>query len=68
VVLDGLISAGTVVLIQIIDYIIIGSDSGRITIVEFVPAQNKFNRLHLETFGKSGVRIGGEEQAGLRIE
>jgi splicing factor 3B subunit 3 len=56
VVLDGLISAGTVVLIQIIDYIIIGSDSGRITIVEFVPAQNKFNRLHLETFGKSGVR------------
>ena len=43
-------------LIRIIDYIIIGSDSGRITIVEFVPAQNKFNRLHLETFGKSGVR------------
>jgi splicing factor 3B subunit 3 len=38
------------------DYIIIGSDSGRITIVEFVPAQNRFNRLHLETFGKSGVR------------
>jgi splicing factor 3B subunit 3 len=56
VVLDGLVSVGTVVLIQIIDYIIIGSDSGRITIVEFVPAQNKFNRLHLETFGKSGVR------------
>ncbi|APA10509.1 hypothetical protein sscle_06g052790 [Sclerotinia sclerotiorum 1980 UF-70] len=38
------------------DYIIITSDSGRITIVEFIPAQNKFNRLHLETFGKSGVR------------
>ncbi|KAF8863834.1 hypothetical protein BDZ45DRAFT_685718 [Acephala macrosclerotiorum] len=38
------------------DYIIITSDSGRITIVEFLPAQNKFNRLHLETFGKSGVR------------
>ncbi|CAG8975436.1 hypothetical protein HYALB_00010383 [Hymenoscyphus albidus] len=38
------------------DYIIITSDSGRITIVEFVPAQNRFNRLHLETFGKSGVR------------
>ncbi|KAA8568403.1 hypothetical protein EYC84_007437 [Monilinia fructicola] len=38
------------------DYIIITSDSGRITIVEFVPSQNKFNRLHLETFGKSGVR------------
>ncbi|KAL8927267.1 MAG: hypothetical protein Q9208_002443 [Pyrenodesmia sp. 3 TL-2023] len=38
------------------DYIIIGSDSGRITIIEYVPAQNRFNRLHLETFGKSGVR------------
>ncbi|KAI9730079.1 MAG: pre-mRNA-splicing factor rse1 [Cirrosporium novae-zelandiae] len=38
------------------DYIIIGSDSGRITIVEYVPAKNKFNRIHLETFGKSGVR------------
>ncbi|KAI9889964.1 MAG: pre-mRNA-splicing factor rse1 [Vezdaea aestivalis] len=38
------------------DYIIIGSDSGRITIVEYNPTQNAFNRLHLETFGKSGVR------------
>ncbi|RFU35793.1 hypothetical protein B7463_g614, partial [Scytalidium lignicola] len=38
------------------DYIIITSDSGRITIIEFVPSQNKFSRLHLETFGKSGVR------------
>lgn len=39
-----------------IDFIIIGSDSGRITIVEYVPSQNRFNRLHLETFGKSGIR------------
>ncbi|CAF9937675.1 MAG: pre-mRNA-splicing factor rse1 [Heterodermia speciosa] len=38
------------------DYIIIGSDSGRITIVEYLPAQNRFSRLHLETFGKSGIR------------
>ncbi|KAK2739201.1 pre-mRNA-splicing factor rse1 [Myotisia sp. PD_48] len=38
------------------DYIIIGSDSGRITIIEYVPAQNRFNRIHLETFGKSGIR------------
>ncbi|KAI9758926.1 MAG: pre-mRNA-splicing factor rse1 [Chaenotheca gracillima] len=38
------------------DYIIIGSDSGRITIVEYLPTQNKFNRLHLETYGKSGIR------------
>ena len=39
-----------------LDYIIIGSDSGRITIIEYVPAQNRFGRIHLETFGKSGVR------------
>ncbi|RKF60135.1 Pre-mRNA-splicing factor rse1 [Erysiphe neolycopersici] len=32
------------------------SDSGRIAIVEYLPAQNKLNRIHLETFGKSGVR------------
>ncbi|CAL8574327.1 pre-mRNA-splicing factor rse1 [Xanthoria parietina] len=38
------------------DFIIIGSDSGRITIIEYLPAQNRFNRLHLETFGKSGIR------------
>ena len=38
------------------DYIIIGSDSGRITIIEYIPSQNRFNRIHLETFGKSGVR------------
>lgn len=38
------------------DYVIIGSDSGRITIIEYVPSQNRFNRIHLETFGKSGVR------------
>jgi splicing factor 3B subunit 3 len=38
------------------DYIILATDSGRITIVEYLPAQNRFSRLHLETFGKSGVR------------
>ncbi|RPB25601.1 hypothetical protein L211DRAFT_822364 [Terfezia boudieri ATCC MYA-4762] len=38
------------------DYIIVGSDSGRITILEYNPTLNKFNRVHLETFGKSGVR------------
>ncbi|KAF2673961.1 pre-mRNA-splicing factor rse1 [Microthyrium microscopicum] len=38
------------------DYLIISSDSGRIAIVEYHPAQNKWSRLHLETFGKSGVR------------
>ncbi|KAH7374753.1 pre-mRNA-splicing factor RSE1 [Plectosphaerella cucumerina] len=38
------------------DYVILATDSGRIAIIEYVPAQNRFNRLHLETFGKSGVR------------
>ncbi|MCJ1419428.1 pre-mRNA-splicing factor rse1 [Xylographa parallela] len=38
------------------DYIIIGSDSGRITIIEYLPSTNRFSRLHLETFGKSGIR------------
>ncbi|CUS08309.1 unnamed protein product [Tuber aestivum] len=38
------------------DYVIVGSDSGRITILEYQPQVNRFHRLHLETFGKSGVR------------
>ena len=38
------------------DYIIVGSDSGRIAVLEYLPATNRFSRLHLETFGKSGVR------------
>ncbi|EPE07260.1 pre-mrna-splicing factor rse1 [Ophiostoma piceae UAMH 11346] len=38
------------------DYIILATDSGRITIVEYIPAENRFSRVHLETFGKSGVR------------
>ncbi|OAA57849.1 nuclear mRNA splicing factor protein [Niveomyces insectorum RCEF 264] len=38
------------------DYIILATDSGRITIVEYIPAENRFSRIHLETFGKSGVR------------
>ena len=32
------------------------TDSGRIAIIEFMPKDNKFVRVHLETFGKSGVR------------
>jgi splicing factor 3B subunit 3 len=39
-----------------IDYIIVTSDSGRITILEYVREQNRFNRVHLETYGKSGIR------------
>ena len=39
-----------------LDSIIVTSDSGRITIIEYMPEKNRFERVHLETFGKSGVR------------
>jgi splicing factor 3B subunit 3 len=39
------------------DYIIVGSDSGRISVFEYVESPHPaFKRLHLETFGKSGSR------------
>lgn len=38
------------------DYIVIGSDSGRIVIMEYIPAKNILEKVHQETFGKSGVR------------
>ncbi|GAA5860506.1 hypothetical protein JCM3774_006190 [Rhodotorula dairenensis] len=38
------------------DYIIIGSDSGRIVVLEYDPANNAFNKLHQETYGRSGSR------------
>lgn len=38
------------------DYIIVGSDSGRIVIVEYVKEANHFKKIHQETFGKSGCR------------
>ncbi|KAG0263897.1 Splicing factor 3B subunit 3 [Mortierella polycephala] len=38
------------------DYIVIGSDSGRIVILEYSPTKNVFERVHQETFGKSGCR------------
>lgn len=38
------------------DYIIIGSDSGRIVILEYNPSKNMFEKTHQETFGKSGCR------------
>jgi splicing factor 3B subunit 3 len=43
-------------MIFVLDYLIVGSDSGRITILEYINANNAFSRVHLETFGKSGVR------------
>lgn len=39
-----------------LDYLIVASDSGRITILEYLRDQNRFNRIHLETYGKSGIR------------
>ncbi|KAJ7644170.1 CPSF A subunit region-domain-containing protein [Roridomyces roridus] len=38
------------------DYIIVGSDSGRIVILEFSESSNKFTKVHQETYGKTGVR------------
>ncbi|XP_031565334.1 splicing factor 3B subunit 3-like [Actinia tenebrosa] len=38
------------------DYIVVGSDSGRIVILEYIPSKNVFEKVHQETFGKSGCR------------
>ena len=39
-----------------VDYVVVGSDSGRIVILEYNSAKNVFERVHQETFGKSGCR------------
>lgn len=38
------------------DYIVIGSDSGRVSILEYVPETRSLEILALETFGRSGCR------------
>lgn len=38
------------------DYLIVGSDSGRIVTLEYLPGKNQFTIVHQETFGKSGCR------------
>lgn len=38
------------------DYAIVGSDSGRIVILEYDPKTSSFIKLHQETYGKSGAR------------
>ncbi|KZT10782.1 uncharacterized protein LAESUDRAFT_747419 [Laetiporus sulphureus 93-53] len=38
------------------DYAIVGSDSGRIVILEYDPKTTSFVKVHQETFGKSGAR------------
>lgn len=40
----------------VLDYIVLGSDSGRIVILEYHPSKNMFEKIHQETFGKSGCR------------
>ncbi|ORZ14502.1 CPSF A subunit region-domain-containing protein [Absidia repens] len=38
------------------DYIVVGSDSGRIVILEYNPIRNTFDKVHQETYGKTGTR------------
>ena len=38
------------------DYAIVGSDSGRIVILEYDPKTSTFAKVHQETYGKSGAR------------
>jgi len=38
------------------DYAIVGSDSGRLVILEYDPKNNSFVKVHQETYGKSGAR------------
>lgn len=39
-----------------LDYIIVGSDSGKIIILEYKADKNYFHRVHAETYGKTGSR------------
>lgn len=39
-----------------LDYIVVGSDSGKIIILQYDKATNKFVKVHEETFGKTGCR------------
>lgn len=38
------------------DYIVVGSDSGRVVILQYDGEKNEFRKIHQETFGKTGVR------------
>jgi len=38
------------------DYVVVGSDSGRVVILQFDKEKNVFVKVHQETFGKSGCR------------
>lgn len=38
------------------DYVVVGSDSGRIVILQYVESKRAFIKVHQETFGRSGCR------------
>ena len=40
------------------DYLVVGTDSGKVTVMEFIVAygQGSWTTLHCETFGKTGCR------------
>eukprot|EP01087_Luapelamoeba_hula_P013056 TRINITY_DN3708_c0_g1_i1.p1 TRINITY_DN3708_c0_g1~~TRINITY_DN3708_c0_g1_i1.p1 ORF type:complete len:1235 (+),score=206.04 TRINITY_DN3708_c0_g1_i1:98-3802(+) len=38
------------------DYIVVGSDSGRIVVLQYNDEKNTFDKVHVETFGRSGCR------------
>ena len=38
------------------DFLVAGSDSGRIVILEFDVAKKRFIKIHQETYGKTGCR------------
>lgn len=38
------------------DYIVVGSDAGRIVVLEYNPQKTAFERVHQETYGKTGCR------------
>jgi hypothetical protein len=42
--------------VMLSDYVVVGSDSGRIVILEYISTKNIFEKVHQETFGKSGCR------------
>lgn len=43
-------------LINYLDYIAVGSDSGKIVILEYLAQKHCFERVHQETYGKTGCR------------
>lgn len=38
------------------DHLLVTSDSGKIAVLEYKPEKNTFEQIHLESFGKTGVR------------